>query len=150
MKRGRVKVAIVLAAGLPAAGCEESEIARPVPRFTETPVEYPVELWDADVEGVALVRVLVNALGGVDSAIIAEGSGNAELDSAAVRGARGMAFEPARRDGEPIRVWARVPVHFSRAEAGPGNAGPGDGASPAVTPGQGGRPLTDGRGMAAR
>ena len=103
-----------MAAVLFAAGCEEPEIADPVPRFSETPGEYPIELWDANVEGVAFVRVLVNTEGGVDSVMIAEGSGNALLDSAAVRGAREMAFEPARRNGKPVRVWARVPVHFSR------------------------------------
>ncbi len=55
-----VHAVVVLAAGLLAAGCEDVEVADPVPLFTETPVEYPVELWDANVEGVALVRVLVN------------------------------------------------------------------------------------------
>lgn len=114
MKGQRVNAGIVLAAGLVAAGCEEAEVAEPVPRFMETPVEYPVELWDANVEGVALVRVLVNVEGVVDSAMIAEGSGNAALDSAALRGAREMEFEPARKNGEPVRVWARVPVHFSK------------------------------------
>ncbi|MCY4574927.1 MAG: energy transducer TonB [Gemmatimonadetes bacterium] len=109
-----VNAGIVLAAGLFAAGCEEAEVAEPVLRFTETPVEYPVDLWDANVEGVALVRVLVNVEGVVDSVTIAEGSGNAALDSAALRGAREMEFEPARRNGEPVRVWARVPVHFSK------------------------------------
>ena len=114
MNRQRVSAVVLLAAALVAAGCEEAEVADPVPRVTETPVEYPFELWDANVEGVALVRVLVNVEGGVDSAMIAEGSGNAALDSAALRGAREMAFEPARRNGQPVRVWARVPVHFSK------------------------------------
>lgn len=105
---------LALATVLFATGCEEAAVADPVPRFSETPVEYPIELWDANVEGVAFVRVLVNTEGGVDSVMIAEGSGNASLDSAAVRGARVMAFEPARRNGKPVRVWARIPVHFSR------------------------------------
>lgn len=114
MNGRKVSPVVVVVAGLFAAGCEEAEIAEPVPRFAETPVEYPVELWDANVEGVALVRVLVTAEGVVDSATVAEGSGNAMLDSAAVRGARKMEFEPARRNGEPVRVWARVPVHFAK------------------------------------
>ena len=84
-----------------------------------TPVEYPVPEWDRNVEGVALVRVLVNAEGGVDSAMVAEGSGSAALDSAALRGAWEMEFEPALREGRPLRVWARIPVHFSR----PGSEG---------------------------
>ena len=114
MNLERVSAVVAAAAGLIAAGCEEAEVAEPVPRFTETPVEYPVDLWDANVEGVTLVRVLVSVEGVVDSAMIAEGSGNTALDSAALRGAREMEFEPARRNGEPVRVWARIPVHFSK------------------------------------
>ena len=114
MKGRRGSAGVALATVLFVAGCEEAEVADPVPRVTETAVEYPIELWDANVEGVAFVRVLVNTEGGVDSVMIAEGSGNASLDSAAVRGARVMAFEPARRNGKPVRVWARIPVHFDR------------------------------------
>lgn len=128
----------VLAAGLLAAGCEEAEVSDPVPRFAETPVEYPLELWDANVEGVAVVRVLVNVEGGVDSAMIGEGSGNAVLDSAALQGAWEMEFEPALKNGEPVRVWARVPVHFSKPEAGAGNGG---GANP--NPGADANPRAD-------
>lgn len=113
-----------LAGGLVAAGCGEAEIEAPSLRFAETAVEYPVELWDRDVEGTALVRVLVNAEGGVDSVTIAEGSGEAVLDSAALEGALQMVFEPARVNGKPARVWARVPVHFSKRDAGPGQSEP--------------------------
>ena len=69
-------------------------------------------MWDRDVEGSAVVRVLVSKEGGVDSVVVAESSGYPSLDSAAVKGARVMRFAPAMRRGEPLRVWARVPVHF--------------------------------------
>lgn len=147
----------VLAAGLLGAGCEEAEISDPVPRFAETPVEYPLELWDANVEGVAVVRVLVNVEGGVDSAMIGEGSGNAALDSAALQGAWEMEFEPALRKGEPVKVWARVPVHFSKPEGGTENGGggatpnpgadvsPGADANPGAASGPGGGAFPEGR-----
>lgn len=109
----------VAAAGVVTAGCAEAEIEGPTLLGGGTPVEYPVPEWDRNVEGVALVRVLVNAEGGVDSAMVAEGSGSAALDSAALRGAWEMEFEPALREGRPLRVWARIPVHFSR----PGSEG---------------------------
>ncbi|MCY3678409.1 MAG: energy transducer TonB [Gemmatimonadetes bacterium] len=99
-----------------ALGCGgDQHIERPTPLFSESPVEYPIELWDQDVEGSTVVRVLVNREGGVDSVAVVESSGHAALDSAALLGARGMEFEPARRAGEPLRVWARVPVHFSKS-----------------------------------
>ena len=99
-----------------ALGCGgDQHIERPTPLFSESPVEYPLELWDQDVEGSTVVRVLVNREGGVDSVAVLESSGHAALDSAALHGARGMEFEPAQRAGEPLRVWARVPVHFSKS-----------------------------------
>ncbi|MDH5590643.1 MAG: energy transducer TonB, partial [Gemmatimonadota bacterium] len=49
-----------------------------------------------------------------DSAEVAESSGHPAFDSAAVAGARELKFRPARRDGKRIRVWAEVPIRFSR------------------------------------
>ena len=112
----------LLAAGL-AHGCTgDRGIERPQPLSSASPVEYPLELWDQDVEGSTLVRVLVNTEGGVDSVMVLESSGHAALDSAALQGAKSMEFEPARRAGEPLRVWARVPVHFSKSGEPPGHS----------------------------
>ena len=91
----------------------------PVPLYGEVPIEYPLELWDEGVEGETLVRVRVNATGGVDSTEVLESSGHAELDSAAVQGARDLRFQPGRRDGERVEVWANVPVRFSRNPQNP-------------------------------
>lgn len=115
-----------VAAALSALSCGgDANIEKPLPRFTVSPVEYPLELWDQDVEGSTLVRVLVNEEGGVDSALVMESSGYSALDSAAVHGAMSMEFDPATREGEPLRVWARVPVHFSKVArpTGPGGLG---------------------------
>lgn len=107
--------AAIVAAVLQGPACGgDRDIEKPTPLFTESPVEYPLELWDQDVEGNTLVRVLVNEEGGVDSVEVQESSGHAALDSAAVKGALTMLFEPARKEGEPLRVWARVPVYFSK------------------------------------
>ena len=137
-----------VAAAMSALSCGgDANIEKPLPRFTVSPVEYPLELWDRDIEGSTLVRVLVNEEGGVDSAMVVESSGYSELDSAAVHGALSMEFDPATREGEPLRVWARVPVHFSK-DAQPtfpgqlgnpdGKAGEGSTANPNVTSGLGG------------
>jgi len=92
----------------------DAEIEQPQPLSAEIPIEYPLHLWDQDMEGETLLRVRVSDVGGVDSVEIAESSGYAALDSAAVEGARDLRFEPARRDGKRIEVWATVPVHFSK------------------------------------
>ena len=79
-------------------------------------VEYPVELWDQDVEGAVLIRVLVGVEGRADSVEVARSSGHEALDSAAASGARAMNFEPARRsaDGAAQRAWISLPVTFSK------------------------------------
>ena len=135
---------VALAAGLFAPGCEDPEMENPTPRFLETPVEYPVRQWEQDVEGSTLVRVLVNEEGGVDSVMIAESSGVEALDLAALRGAWTMDFEPARRNGEPIKVWARIPVHFSKFGENPGDPVSGT-ANPPAASGSENPPSTEGR-----
>lgn len=105
----------VMAIAVTGFSCRAGEdIEKPQPRFSENAVEYPLELWDQNIEGNTLVGVLVNETGGVDSAMVMESSGHAGLDSAALRGALSMDFDPATKEGEPLRVWARVPVHFSK------------------------------------
>ena len=78
------------------------------------PIDYPLQLWDQDMEGETLLRVRVTDTGQVDSVEVAESSGQPAFDSAAVHGAKDLRFRPARRRGKRIEVWAKVPVHFSK------------------------------------
>ena len=107
---------VVALAGLMAlAACAADQaIERPTPLLGEVPIEYPVELWDQDVEGETLLRVLVSEEGAVGRVEILHSSGYTQLDSAAVRGARALRFQPAMRNGRRIEVWATVPVSFSK------------------------------------
>lgn len=129
----RRRISIGFAVGLMAMGCEVGrEIEKPTPLFAASPVEYPVDMWNQDVGGSTLVRVLVNEEGGVDSVMVVEGSGHPALDSAAAQGARAMRFAPAMRGGEPLRVWARVPVHFLKDAGNPGARPPPAGEADAT------------------
>lgn len=97
------------------SGCGEGEpIQEPTPLYGDVPIEYPLALWDADVEGVTLLRVRVSDMGAVDSVEVLEGSGYPAFDSAAVQGALQLRYNPARRGGERTTVWAKVPVHFTK------------------------------------
>jgi len=97
------------------ASCGSDEpVQEPVPLYGEVPIEYPLDLWDADVEGVTLLRVRVTEMGVVDSVEVLEGSGYPAFDSAAVRGALELRYSPARKGGERTTVWAKVPVHFTK------------------------------------
>jgi len=98
-------------------GCGEGgEVEDPAPLYGEIPVEYPLDLWDADVEGQTLLRVRVTETGGVDSVEVLEASGYPAFDSAAVRGVLQLRYTPARRSGKRISVWAKVPVHFTKGD----------------------------------
>jgi len=92
-------------------------IDEPTPLYGDVPIQYPLDLWDEDVEGVTLLRVRVTEMGAVDSVEVLEGSGYPAFDSAAVRGALELRYSPARRNGERTSVWATVPVHFTKEDA---------------------------------
>ncbi len=73
---------------------------------------YPEELWDASVEGTAVIRVYVRPDGNADSARIDQASGYDGFDQAALQGAASLRFEPARRESEAVGTWVRIPVRF--------------------------------------
>lgn len=114
MPRHAPKALSLLLAAVAAACAGDQPIERPAPLYGEVPIDYPLELWDQDVEGETLLRVRVTATGHVDSVLVLESSGRQAFDSAAIAGARDLRFRPARRNGKRIVVWAEVPVHFSK------------------------------------
>lgn len=105
--------AVALLALLWACG-GEPELQQPVPLYGENPIEYPVDLWDQDLEGTTVLRLRVSDTGQVDSVEVEESSGHDALDRAALDGARSLRFEPGRKDGQRVRMWASLPVEFSR------------------------------------
>ncbi len=108
---------VLLPLGLALLGCGGGEpMEEPTPLYQEVPIEYPLELWEADVEGQTILRVRVTEMGAVDSVEVLEPSGYPAFDSAAVRGALQLRYSPARKDGERITVWAKVPVHFTKSQ----------------------------------
>jgi TonB family protein len=122
---GRVGLSsAVLVVGAVAGCAGDGQIEQPAPLYGEVPIEYPLHLWDQDLEGETLLRVRVTDVGQVDSVEVLESSGQTAFDSAAVEGAKEMRFTPARKDGKRIDVWAKVPVHFSKRPR-PDTAGPG-------------------------
>ena len=108
-------------------GCVgEGAVVRPRVLGGNETVAYPIALWDAGIEGATTLRVRVTVEGTVDSIEVTETSGHAGLDSAAVDGIRALRFEPGRLGPRPTRMWATLPILFSRssAPAGPGRTLP--------------------------
>jgi TonB family protein len=94
-----------------------------VPQMTnaEPPFRYPPALYARKVQGNVTLRLWVDSTGTVrpESTQVAEQSGHAALDSAAVAGAGALRFAPAWRDGRPAGTAILFPVYFRHPEAPP-------------------------------
>ena len=97
----------------------------PAPRFEapvlinpESPVRYPEDLFVQRIEGTTVLRLFVDERGAVlpESTRLAESSGFAALDSAALGGVADMRFAPARRNGEVVATVFLQPVQFRHPE----------------------------------
>ena len=93
-------------------------VQSPVPVAEQEPIPYPLDAWEAGLEGEVSVYVLVTAEGTVDSVEMRRSSGEHVLDSAAVEGARGLLFEPARSGDQAVSAWVAVPVIFEKTDSG--------------------------------
>jgi len=74
--------------------------------------EYPTMLRDAGVGGTVIVHFFIEPMGVVGNAVLAESSGQAQLDAAALRVARHFAFTPAYSRDLPVAVWVAIPITF--------------------------------------
>jgi TonB family protein len=97
----------------------------PVARGGELPFHYPLSLYAKKIQGNVTLRLYIDSLGVVrpESTRVAESSGYAALDSAAVKGSEQLSYTPARKRGRPIGVSILLPVFFRHPEAA---ALPGD------------------------
>lgn len=77
---------------------------------------YPLRCLRLGIEGRARVRMLVGENGRPQEVTLASSSGDASLDEAALEAVRLWRFEPARRNGVPVRAWVNVPVEFKLIE----------------------------------
>ena len=86
----------------------------PVMTNNNSPVEYPLDLFQAGQEGTVVLRLYIDERGVLlpESTTVAESSGQPALDSAALAGTAGMQFAPARRRGVAIDAAFFQPVHF--------------------------------------
>ncbi len=98
----------------------------PVAINSESPFQYPADLYDQGVEGEVRLRLFVDSLGHVhpESTKVSASSGTLALDSAAARGASLLLFAPAHKDGRPVGMTFYQPVVFRRGAERAGAAAP--------------------------
>lgn len=90
----------------------------------ESPVSYPPDLYEQQVEGTVVLRLYLDERGSMtpDSTRVAESSGYSGLDSAALHAVPELRFAPARRGGQPVATTFLLPVQFRR-QGRPNQAG---------------------------
>lgn len=77
------------------------------------PPAYPAPSRRFGEQGKVLLRVLVNADGGVEQVNLRKGSGYSRLDQAAQDAVKQWRFVPAKRGGQAVTAWVVVPISFS-------------------------------------
>jgi TonB family protein len=86
----------------------------PVALNADVPIAYPPTLYEQKVEGDVTLRLFVDSTGRLvpESTRVAEPSGFAALDSAAVSGSARLRFAPGKRNGIPVATAFLQPVEF--------------------------------------
>ena len=92
----------------------------PVALNAESPVEYPLALYQQRISATVLLRLFVDESGKQipDSARIQESSGYPALDSAALAAAPRFQYAPALRNGAPVATAFTQPVRFRHPDRG--------------------------------
>ncbi len=130
----RAGAAAILVLAVSAAGCSKGESStgttsevgpRPdvLPSMLnkDLPFRYPPALYARKVQANVTLRVFIDRDGRVvsESTHVAESSGHASLDSAAVRGSTELRFIPAKTRGAAVSVSILFPVYFRHPDAPP-------------------------------
>jgi TonB family protein len=127
---------LLLAATLAALACRHSDEPGstsaapaeepPVALNAEPAVQYPPDLYDRHVEGDVVLRLYADSSGRLvsESTRVAESSGNASLDTAAVRGVVRLRYAPAFRHGLAVSTAFLQTVEFRHPASGIGPVAP--------------------------
>ena len=115
MTAPRFAAALIMVTSLACREAPEGEgTGDPTLLTRDLPFVYPPALYAARVEGDVGLRLYIDSLGLVvqESTSVVEPSGHAEFDSAAVRGAPYLEFQPASAGKSRIGKTVVLPVKF--------------------------------------
>jgi len=77
---------------------------------------YPLIARRLKLEGIVIVRVLVNPAGKAEIIRLGKSSGSNVLDQAALSAVQEWSFVPAQQGGQPVSAWVDVPIRFRLTE----------------------------------
>lgn len=89
----------------------EAVDVEPKPMSQSAP-QYPQRAIAKNIEGYVVLRLLINRSGAVEQVKVVDSTPPGVFEESAVSAARGWRFEPARYQGEPVKMWARIRVPF--------------------------------------
>lgn len=93
--------------------CSHSTETRPPKIINKTPIEYPLEAIEENVEGQLELAMFILTDGTVDKVEVTNSTGSAVLDSAGVEYARKLKYAPAMQNGMKKSVWLRQRIGFN-------------------------------------
>lgn len=91
---------------------EETVDSRPTPRVT-TPIDVPADARARNLSGRVVLSLRIGADGSVRAVKVLESTPPGVFDAVVTAAVRGWEFEPATYRGQPVEVWATLPVEFS-------------------------------------
>ena len=95
------------------SGADATPIEASLATLTASPPPYPRLALRDGIEGTVQLLVLVDETGHVLEVKVERSSGDHQLDTAAREHVlRHWLFQPAQRNGVPMRAWARAPIEF--------------------------------------
>ena len=105
----------VLASGCGEKPPVEEPITPAVPVAGQPDIPYPPELFNRRIQGEVMLYLVVDTSGAVvrDSTRIANSSGEAAFDAAALQAAQSLRFTPAHQGATPVVAPIQVPIRFT-------------------------------------
>jgi periplasmic protein TonB len=91
-----------------------SEVDTPPVLITSPELNYPAIARESAIEGTVLVRIYIGTRGAVTNAEVVDGI--SELNAEAMNFVRGLHYNPALINGNPVEVFANFPVKFTLPE----------------------------------
>lgn len=91
---------------------EKDNINRPPRLVMKSPLDYPSEARQNSVSGYVMLKILVNASGGVDNVQVEKSEPIGVFDASATRSVRTWKFEPAIVKGQIVAAWTMQKIKF--------------------------------------